>query len=295
MIIINYILYYLVIIPISLLPFWVLYRISDLLFLLQYYAIRYRKDVVLTNIKNSFPNKSNKEHKAIQRKFFRHFCDLVVESFKLFTISEEEIAKRVVLVNPAPIKELQKNKQSFLIALGHYNNWEMLAVAATKLVKHQPLVIYKPLTNKFFDDKMQLTRGKFGIKLIPMKSVGDYLEKKSTKPTMTCFVTDQSPSSPQKAYWLNFLNQETGVMYGIEKYGKKYNLPILYGSLQKVKRGYYTIEVSTITEDPSSTAYGAITTLATQALEKDIIAKPEYWLWTHKRWKHNKPTDTVVN
>ena len=287
--ILNPILYYLVIIPLSLLPFPVLYAISDFLFVIFYYVSGYRKKVVLQNIRNSFPEKSGKEHYAICKKFYMHFSDLVVESIKTFTISEKQVLKRFFVLNPEIIDKYFEQKRSVFIAGGHFNNWELLAVGIDKWVKHKTVGIYTPLSNKYFDGKMQLTRSKYGLKMISTRSVKRFLDSNPNELTATIFAIDQSPSNPNSAYWMTFLNQETAVLYGVEKYAREYNYPVVYGIINKVKRGHYNLELVDVTASPRETAYGEIIEKTQHLLEIDIRKNPEYWLWTHKRWKHKKP------
>lgn len=289
MIVFNALLYYLVIIPISLLPFPLLYGFSDFLFVMFYHVSGYRKNVVMQNIRNSFPDKTEQQHIEICRKFYSHFCDLVVESLKTFTISEKEVLKRVVCRNPQVIDKYFDQNRSVIIAGGHYNNWEIFAVAVDELIKHKTAGIYKPLSNKYFDAKMRSTRSKYGLNMISTKEVKKFLDENINVPTATIFGTDQSPSNPNNAYWMNFLNQDTGVLYGTEKFAKEYNLPVVYGRLNKEKRGHYSLEFFDVTDKPQETAYGEITEKVTNLLEKDIQAIPQYWLWTHRRWKHKRP------
>jgi KDO2-lipid IV(A) lauroyltransferase len=289
MIIFNLLLYYLVIIPVSLLPFPLLYGFSDFLYLTIYYGVGYRKKVVLQNIRNSFPEKSEQECITISKKYYRHFCDLVVESLKAFTISEKQVAKRVVCTNPEVIDKYFDQKRSVIIAGGHYNNWEIFAVAVDALIKHSTVGIYTPLSNKFFDEKMRSTRSKYGLEMISTKEIKRFLNTNKHRLTATIFGSDQSPSNPKSAYWMTFLNQDTGVQFGAEKFAKEYNYPVIYGRLNKVKRGHYTLDFVDITDSPQTAAHGEIIEKITHLLEKDIQAAPQYWLWTHRRWKHKRP------
>jgi len=289
MIVFNVLLYYFIIIPISLLPFPLLYKLSDGLYVLFYYVSGYRKKIVLQNIRNSFPEKSEKEQIEICKNFYRHFSDIVVESLKTFTISEKEVKRRLVCNNPEVVNKYFEQNRSVIIAGGHFNNWELFAVGIDGLIKHQSSGIYKPLTNKYFDAKMRKTRGKYGLIMISTKEVKRFLDDNINKLTATSFGSDQSPSNPNNAYWMKFLNQDTGVPYGAEKFAKEYNYPVIYGRLNKVKRGFYSLDFIDITDKPQETAYGEITEKITHLLEKDIKANPQYWLWTHRRWKHKRP------
>jgi KDO2-lipid IV(A) lauroyltransferase len=289
MLIINSLLYYLIIIPISLLPFPLLYGLSDFLFFLFYYVLGYRKKIVLGNIQRSFPERSDQEHKAISKKFYRHFCDLILESLKTFTISEKEVLKRVVCKNPEVLNDYFDKKQSVILAGGHYNNWELFAVGIDQLIKHKTIGIYKPLSNTYFDKKMRKTRSKYGLYMISTKIVKEVFEEEKNNLTVTIFAIDQSPGNPKNSYWMKFLNQDTAVLYGTEKYAKEYNYPVVYGRINKEKRGYYSFEFFNVTDQPSATRYGEITEKITHLLEQDILRLPQYWLWSHRRWKHKKP------
>lgn len=286
--VINSLLYYLIIIPISLLPFPLLYGLSDFLFFLFYYVLGYRKKIVLGNIQRSFPEMSHQQHTDISKKFYRHFCDLILESLKTFTISEKEVLKRVTCKNPEVINRYYDNNQSVIVAGGHYNNWEIFAVAVDQLIKHKAIGIYKPLTNHYFDKKMRETRSKYGLYMISTKIVKQVFEEERKHLTATIFAIDQSPSNPKSAHWMKFLNQDTAVLFGTEKYAKEYNYPVVFGRINKEKRGYYSFEFFDVTDQPATTAHGEITEKITHLLEQDIRHLPQYWLWSHRRWKHKK-------
>ena len=282
------ILFYLIILPISILPYPVIYLLSDTLYFVLYKLVGYRTEVVLKNIKNSFPEKDAKEHKVIMSQFYRHLCDLIVESIKGFTISEKQLRKRLIVTNPEVADQYANKGQGVIFVGGHINNWEICAQAVPFYSEHECIGIYKPLSNAFFDHKMKTTREKYGLRLASMKQTKKSFDK-GGKPKAIIFGSDQSPSNPKRAYWLKFLNQDTGVLYGVEKYAKEYNWPVIYVTIYKTKRGHYEVEYKLITDTPLDTSYGEITTSFTKAIENDIIAHPQYWLWSHRRWKHKKP------
>ena len=279
--------YYIFLIPISLFPYPILYLISDFLFFIFYRIIGYRKEVVFTNLKNSFPDKTNKELKIIMCDFFKHFCDLIMEGVKGFTISESQLRKRLVVLNPEFSNQYADKGKSIIFVGGHYNNWEMCAQAFAMYSNHKCIGIYKPLSNAFLNQKISESRSKYGMHLISMKQTKRSFEEK-TKAKAIVFGSDQNPSNPKRAYWMEFLNQDTAVLFGVERYAKEYDWPVVYVSIKKVKRGYYEVEYSLITENPTTEPYGKITEDYTKRIEKDIINLPQYWLWTHRRWKHKK-------
>ena len=285
--------YYIVILPISRLPFFVLYGASNVLYFVFYYLSGYRKKVVMQNIRNSFPGKSGQEHILICKKFYRHFCDLTFESLKIFTISGSEVRKRMVCKNPEVVNRYFDQGRSVILAGGHYNNWELFAVAVDDMVNHQTIGIYKPMTNPFIDQKMRETRSKYGLRMISTKIVRQVFEEEKGNLTMTIFGVDQSPPLTSNSYWMKFLNQETGVLFGAERYAKEFDYPVVFGRINKKSRGRYSFEFVDIAEFPQRTAFGEITEKVTHLLENDILQAPQYWLWSHKRWKHKRPEGHV--
>jgi len=287
-------LFLLLIKPLSYLPLPILYRLSDYLYLIIYYVINYRRKVVFTNLRNAFPNKSEQDITMIAKGFYHHFCDLMIESIKLFSISEKEIKERCKIINPALIAAYAKQGKSLIIPTGHYNNWEMAATTVNLQIPHQPIVIYAPLKNKFFNDLIKGTRTKFGLELWSKREVKTGLKTAPKRLRAIIFAADQSPGLARAAYWTTFLNQETGVMIGSAKYAKQYGYPVVFGKITKVKRGYYEIEFIPLVDQPKHYSYGEITEKHTRLLEEIIIENPQYWLWSHKRWKRKKPAQKEI-
>ena len=286
-------LYILMIQPVSLLPYGVLYRLSDTLFLLFYHVLGYRKKVIYGNIKRSFPQKSAQEHEQTCRSFYRHFCDLIVESIKIFSIKKSDVDARFKFKNPELLNQFYNSGRSVILAGGHFNNWELFAVAIDQAVDHSCKAVYKPLNNRFFDKIMRKSRGKYGLKMIPVSEVKSVFESSKAESTCYIFATDQSPGKAAKAYWTTFLNQDTAVLFGTEKYAVEYDYPVVYGCINKLKRGFYEVEFSVVCAEPSKTAYGEITEKHVSMLENDIRRAPEFWLWSHRRWKHRRPEKTL--
>jgi KDO2-lipid IV(A) lauroyltransferase len=287
MIILYFLLYYCVLIPVSVLPFPVLHLISSFFYVVLYYLVGYRKKVVMENLENAFPEKTPSERKEICRKFYKFLCDLVLETFKSFTISEKQLRKHVSCKNPEVVNKYFDQGKSVIIAVGHFNSWELLLTGSNLFVKHRMVVIYQPLSNPYYDRKLIKTRAKLGTMLLPATEVKQFFH--STKElNATVFAIDQSPSNSKNCYWMKFLNQETGVRFGMEKYAKEFNQPVIFARLNYIKRGYYELEFTEVTNAPQETAYGEITEKATKLLEQDILKEPELWLWSHKRWKHKR-------
>jgi KDO2-lipid IV(A) lauroyltransferase len=290
--IINRIVYYGFVLPISLLPFPLLYLLSDFLAFLMYYVIGYRKKTVVQNLKNSFPEKSNEERTRIAKKFYRHFCDVTLESLKMFTISSEDVLNRIEYLDMDIPKKYYDRGKSIIVAMAHYNNWEVVAVSVDRSTKHNVYTIYKPLTNKYFDKKVIESRTKYGLRMIHNRTVKEDFEKMKNELTSTYFLIDQAPSVHSKPHWMTFLNQDTGVLMGAEKYAKEYDFPVLFLDMQKPKRGFYSCRYIDVTDSPRSFAEGELTEKLTRILEERIREKPEFWLWTHRRWKRKRPVES---
>ena len=284
----NNFLYYIIIIPISNLNNFFLYLVSDVLYLIVGKLLKYRKPLITKNLKNSFPKKSENEIKNIRRFFYKHFSDLIVESLKGFTISEKIINKKIKLKNPELLNKMAQKKQNIVLIGGHYNNWEMSAQKMPLECEHELFAIYKPLSNKFFDKKMKDSREKFGLRMIPMKETKNYFHSDNKKPRAIIFGSDQSPSNTKNAHWIKFLNQESGFLFGAEKYAKEFNWPVVFVSIQKINRGTYEVSFQLITDQPNKEPKGKIIEDFAQLLEADINQNPPYWLWTHNRWKKSK-------
>jgi KDO2-lipid IV(A) lauroyltransferase len=287
-IIVFYLLYSLVW-AISLLPLKVLYFLSDILYLLIYYVVGYRKKVVLQNLRNSFPEKSEKEIQVIAKKFFRYFSDILVETVKLITISKKELTGRIKYSNPEVLYDLYDKKKQVIVVLGHYGNWEWL-LGVTTATPYHSMSVYKPLTNKFLEDKITKIRSRYGSDLVPMRNTIRVMLQyvRDNKLTISAFIADQRPFHTDIHYWIKFLNQETPVLLGAEKIARQINAAVVFMSINRFKRGYYNINIEKLTENAAETPLYEITDGFMRELEKNIIEKPQYWLWTHKRWKYKK-------
>jgi len=288
-------LYYSVLLPISKMPFWMLYLLSDFLYLILYRLIGYRTKVVHQNIKNSFPEKTRAEIKSIEAKFYSHLCDLIVESIKAFTISKEEAQKRMKDRNIELLNQLTSKGKQIVMVGGHYGNWELFAITIGINLQSKALALYTPLKNEFFDQKIRNSRSKYGLEMLSIQNIKDKIKVMEQELFTIIFGADQSPRKTQKAYWMNFLNQETGVQFGTEKFAKDYNAAVVFGNIYKQKRGYYEVQYDLICENAADMETGVITQKHVRMLETVIQNQPEYWLWSHKRWKHKRPEDEPLN
>jgi len=250
--------------------------------------------VTRKNLRASFPGKSEKELRKIERQFYHHFCDYAVETIKLLHVSNEEIQKRFVFKNMEIVYDLMKNGNSGIMFLGHYGNWEW--VPSINLLFHDGSLlgqIYRPLKNKVFDEIFLKIRSRFGSIGIPknntLRAMINY--KNEGKKMLIGFMSDQSPSPQNIHYWTNFLNHETGVYTGVERIAKKTGFFVTYLDITKTGRGKYIAEVKLISTNPKEEPEFSITEKYIREMEKTILKNPSYWLWTHKRWKHKRQQD----
>lgn len=273
----------------ALLPFRALYVLSDILYIIVYKIVGYRIKVVKSNLKNSFPDKSDEERKDIERKFYHHFCDYFVETIKLLHISDEEAEKRIVFKNTELVKELMKDGNSSLMFLGHYCNWEWVPAITRHFQDGENLgQIYKPLKNRAVDDLFLKIRSRFGSFGIPKdKTLREIVKRRRAGDKLLIgFMADQTPTHNNIHYWTQFLNQRTPVFTGVERIAMQTGFSVVYLDIQKKGRGYYECTVIPIADNPKEEAEFAITEKYIREMEKTILREPAYWLWTHKRWKY---------
>jgi len=271
---------------ISLFPISVLYLFSDFLYFIIYIVLGYRKKVVQENLNNAFPEKSVEELNQIERDFYHYLCDLLVEVLKGATMTQEQYEQRWT-ADAAEVIRIYAQNRSAIFILGHYGNWETAASVCSFYCDYPLNIIYKPIANRNFGKLVNKIRTRFNNTVTPMDKILRKMLKDKNKLTAYAFVSDQSPS-PKKAYWMNFLNQDTAVFTGVEKIAQKLNIPVIYISVQRKKRGYYHIQPIVLFENPKDTQEGEIMHAFMKHLERDIIKNPAYWIWSHKRWKHKR-------
>ncbi len=272
----------------SIIPFRVMYLISDFTYLLLYGVFSYRTKVVINNLRKSFPNLNETEITNITKKFYRHLSDITLESLKGMNISEKNIKKRYIVNNIELADEYFSQNKSILCLTSHYGNWEYGILGTNNSIPHQAIALYLPLTNKLSEKFGLKRRGRFGMKMVAVQETKSIFNPLPTKPVAIIMAADQSPSNIERAIWVNFLNQDTACLHGPEAYAIKTNLPVVYLKIDKYKRGYYSLTFEKLIENPHEYSAGEITKTYFNRLEKDILARPEYWLWSHRRWKHTK-------
>ncbi len=285
---IGYIFFRFLVFIFSLIPFWALYIYSDILYFFFFYIVKYRKDVVFNNLKNSFPEKSEKEILKIAKGFYKNLSDITLESIKGLSMSKKTLKKRYPVVNIELLDEYFDKKQNLIGLAAHYTNWEWGVISFGFQFKHKSIGLYKPLTNKYIDNYVKKARAAWGMNLVSIKNTRKSFEKKYEKPAIFFMISDQSPSNLKKAKWVKFLNRDTACLHGAELYAKKYNIPLIFGDVQRIKRGYYEVRLSVFEENPQKTKDGEITERYMHKIEQIIKSKPENWLWSHKRWKHKR-------
>ncbi len=271
----------------SILPMRVLYIVSDFFYLLFYYVIGYRKKVVLDNLKLAFPEKSERELLLIRKKFFRHFTDLFIESVKAFTISEKTVSKRYVYKNVEVLNELYKKGESIALVGAHQANWEW-SISIPLFANITCYGAYTKLGNKHFERVVKNSRQKFGFigykTSETIKNMATNFDQK--KQGLYLLLSDQSPQVHKTHYWRAFMGVKVPIHTGAEMLAKKFDMAVVNYSVKKVKRGYFEVTFETITESPKEIPNYSITDKYLEITERNIKAQPEYYLWSHKRFKH---------
>ena len=273
----------------AMLPMSVLYLFSDVFYFFAYKVVGYRLKAVRENLKQSFPEKTDRELLALEKKFYHHFSDYIVETIKLAHISRKELNRRARLNNPDILNPLiAEGHTCFALLLGHYGNWEWFTGFTERFDRVKVYQIYRPLTNKVFDRLFIYLRTRFqGIGIKKKETVRDIVRLKQSKErSLVVFIADQTPSKSNIHYWTSFLNQESAMLTGPERIATKLDIPVLFADVRKIKRGYYTVDFELITDSPRKTPECWITEEYARRMERSILREPAYWLWTHKRWKH---------
>ena len=282
----------------AMLPFRVLYVLSDILFFLVYHVVGYRRKLVRRNLKNSFPGKPDDEIKRIEREFYHHLCDYFVETIKTLRITEEEVRKRMKFDNPEIINRLTKEGNACLMSLGHYANWEWVPSIGLYMTPGvMPGLIYKQLHSDAFDRLFLKIRSRFNSVPIEKRRTYRTLIKASNEgtPAVVGFLSDQRPPKHITEYWTTFLNQDTLIETGMERIARSFGIPVVYLDMKKVKRGHYKGRFCVLTPDASEEPLFAVTEKYARKLEETVTREPAYYLWSHNRWKFKKETSQPVN
>ena len=291
-----YLLLYPLLYIISILPFRLLYAFSDFLYLIIYRVFGYRKKVVRDNLKLVYPNKSEKELKQITKLFYHHLCDMMVEAIKSITISAETMRAHFTFKNIELIKELEAKNRSIVLMCAHYGSWEWIFILQT-YVSHKGYAVYKKLSNPYFDKLFKRVRAKYNSHLITTKQTIPTLikSKQNGELTINGFVSDQSPRLSKTHHWGSFMGIDIPVFTGAEMLAKKLDMSVVFFKVKRLKRGYYETTFELMAENPMEYPDYEITDDFLKRVEKQIHEAPQYYLWTHKRWKHRNKNKTTAS
>lgn len=282
-----YIIIYPILWLISILPFRLLYGLSDIFYFFIFRIFKYRKKVVKANLRLVFPDKTKQEIEAISSKFYHHLCDMILEAIKSMTISRASMLKRYKFTNLELIHDLEKKNKSIMLMCAHYGSWEWVFILQSQ-INYKGYAVYKKLANKYFDKLVKNIRAKYDSHLITTKETYSILNasQKKGELTMNGFASDQSPKHDKALHWNEFMGVKVPMHTGAETIAKKFDMAVVFFSVERIKRGYYQTTFHTITENPNTHKDFEITDLFFKLVEKQIYKAPQYYLWTHKRWKH---------
>jgi len=269
----------------AMLPFRFFYLVADLNFFLLFRVFRYRRKVVSGNLRLVFPQQTDEWRSRVARSFYHHLTDILMESLKGYTLKPAGLLKRFHVGNIARVREIESNYPNIIVASAHCGNWEWGAMAAPLLTSYRTFGLYKPLSNLFIDRYIRRTRAAHGMHLVSIAETSQMFRHMEAGRNAFFFIADQSPAHNRQAIWTDFFGQSTAWLYGIEKYARKYNLPVFYFGIRRLKRGQYEVFVEEITLNPMQEPPGSITASYAAILEQEVKRSPDDWLWSHRRWK----------
>jgi Kdo2-lipid IVA lauroyltransferase/acyltransferase len=285
---ISYILVKIVAYAIGCLPFFVIYGLADVLYFLLRYVLRYRKTVMLDNLKGCFPEKSATEIDEILTAAYRNLADITIEGIKGLTMSAAELRARYSITNPEIVKPYLETSPRGILTGAHYNNWEWGVLSWSLWFQPQVIGIYKPLTNKHLEAWLNKKRSNFGMYLAATYETRKALEVHEGKQSLFVLMGDQSPSNLKTTHWLSFLGRDTAWLHGVGTLAVAHNMPIFYLDTQRIKRGYYQSAVHELCLNPLEHSPEQISQLYANFVAQIIVKNPSPWLWSHKRWKHTR-------
>ncbi|MFV8353426.1 lysophospholipid acyltransferase family protein [Flavobacterium sp. XS2P14] len=274
---------------VSILPFRIFYWFSDFIYIIVYYIIGYRKKIVKANLVLALPHLSDKERLIIEKKSYHHMCDMFLEMIKTMTISAAEMNRRFVVTNIDLVKEYEAKGKSTVLLASHYASWEWL-LSLNEKTSFKGIGVYKKIANTYFDKLIRDIRSKYNAELVETKNTIPLIAENQEKGILSMYglASDQSPKLNRAFHWDSFMGIEVPVHTGAEMLAKKYDLNVLFVKVKKLKRGFYEATFIPITDNPRSIPDFGITSIFLREVEKQIIEAPEYYFWTHKRWKHKK-------
>ena len=272
-------------------PYWVLHAVSSvLLYPVVYHIVKYRRQVTRKNLTNAFPEKSEKEIVEIEKAFYRHFCDYLVETLKLMHISDEQMKRHLRFTNPELVERLRQDGRPIFLYLGHQCNWEyVISITMWMHPDLEAVQVYHPRSDKAIDKLMYKLRSRFNSVGVTQKQALRYIisSVREGKHIILGLIADQRPAWNPESVWMDFLNQDTPIITGSEAMGRKLNAHFIYGSMKCVRRGYYELTYYPI--EPIEGDEHGYSKRYMQMLEADIKEQPHMWLWTHNRWSRKRP------
>jgi len=279
--------FFVLVLFLAILPYFLMYLLSDFFALLLNYIFKYRKKIILENLKLCFPEKNNQEIRYLVSNVYKNLTDNILEGIKAFTMSKRQLVKRHKISNVEILNELKKANKSIIAVAGHYNNWEWGSLSAKLQTDYNIVGFYKPLSNSYINSFVRWSRERCGTFLASIEETSSTFEKFKDIPTAFLMAADQSPGKKylDKSFWIQFLGRDTAFLHGPEKHAKNNNYPVVYIDVQRVKRGFYTVQLSILAENPAELPEGEITSRFASKLESVIQDKPANWLWSHNRWK----------
>lgn len=268
----------------SRLPLPVLYLVSRFIYVVVYYLVKFRRDVVSKNLRNAYPDKSEQERAALEKKFFKQTCDVLVEAVKSSAMSEADFKQRVKFENPEVFDTLNDKQSSAIILAAHHCNWEWLLPAANLALPFPVDAVYKPQHQEFADQFMNAARSRFGAKPIPHKSAVMEIMQRRKEQRAFAMVADQAPQRKEEKYWTTFLNQESSFQVGMAKIAQMTKYPVYFANMRRTDKGYYSVRFELLAAPPYAKGDQTLIENYARAVEKMILAQPEAWLWANNKW-----------
>lgn len=272
----------------GLIPFFILYPLSDFVSIVLYRVIGYRKNVVKDNLSRSFPQLDKKSLRRLEKLSYKNLSDVLLEGIKGFTMTRNQILKHHKVINPEVLDPFKAAGRTVITLPTHYGNWEWGSLSPGLYIKDFKIVaFYKPLTNPYADRFVRKNRSRTGTMLASIYKTNATFDELKNEMTAYIMAADQSPSNTKNVIWVDFLGRKTAFLHGPEKYASRYNFPVFFVDIQRVKRGYYELELILLSENPAELEHGELTRRYARKLEEAILKQPENWLWSHRRWKLN--------
>lgn len=271
-------------------PFPVLYALSDGLAFFLARVLGYRRQVVSDNLRRAFPEKTEAERAALARRSYQNLTDVTLETLKSHTLSLAEATRRCRPLNPELLNQYLDEGRAVILCGSHLGNWEYSGLSMPPMFHGSTVTAYKPMSNKYIDAFTNRGRSRTGMEMMSMDDTFRVMRQRGKQACVFILLSDQSPSSPKSAHWVELFGIPTATLPGADVLARKFQFPVLYYFPRRVRRGFYEIQFSTLCPDPAGLPDMEITRRYTRQLEADILANPEQWLWSHRRWKMTRST-----